>query len=143
MARKRLTQIFPALLPLRQKQKKMFFRLGMKLDKNKYSKTIADDRLPKKIFSHKSLLLRKLGDTDMQLQINKVDNLKIAASKFSGILVKPGEVFSFWGIVEDVSYKLGYKDGIFLSDGEVKVRLWWWTLSISQLDFLDVFTYTI
>lgn len=120
MARKRLTQIFPALLPLRQKQKNIFFKIGMKLDKNKYVKTIIDEKLPKKIFNHKSLLLRKLGETDIQLQVNKIDNLKIAAAKFSGAIVKPGEVFSFWDIVGDVSYKLGYKDGIFLSDGEVK-----------------------
>lgn len=95
MKRKRLTQIFPALLPLRQKQRRLFFRLGMKLDKNKYAKNIIGEKLPIKIFEHKSLLLRKLGDTDIQLQINKVENLKIAASKISGVIIRPGEVFSF------------------------------------------------
>lgn len=120
MERKRLTQICPVLLPIRQKQKKIFYDIGMRLDKNKYAKDFSENKLDKNIFKHKSLLLRKLGDSDIQLQINKTTNLKIAAEKISGIIIKPGEVFSFWYLVGNVSYKKGYKDGIFLSDGAVK-----------------------
>ena len=47
-------------------------------------------------------------------------NLKLAAKCFNGILIKPGEVFSFWNLVGDFSYKKGYKDGVLLQDGEVK-----------------------
>jgi vancomycin resistance protein VanW len=121
MARKRLTQVFPILLPLRQKQRRLFFRWGMYIDPHTYASSVTPTQLPVKIFKHKSLLLRKLGDTDLQLQINKVTNLQIASSQFSGILIKPNEVFSFWHLVDDISYKKGYKDGIMLSDGEVKV----------------------
>ena len=38
MARKRITQIFPFLLPLRVKQRKLFFYLKMRFDRNRYSK---------------------------------------------------------------------------------------------------------
>jgi vancomycin resistance protein VanW len=121
MKRKRLTQVFPVLIPFRQKQKILFFRFGMMLDSHQYAKFIANDTLPYKIWKHKSLLLRKLGDSDMNLQRNKIVNLQIAAKKFSGIHIKPGEVFSFWHIVGNVTYAKGYLDGILLSDGEVKV----------------------
>ncbi|NIZ19846.1 VanW family protein [Entomospira culicis] len=121
MPRKRLTQIFPFLLPIRKRQRALFYKIGMRFDRHTYASTLSDDKLEKRIFTHKSLLLRKLGDTDMQLQINKVTNLKIASSKISHVLIKPNEVFSFWHLVGDVSPKQGYKDGIFLSDGAVKV----------------------
>jgi vancomycin resistance protein VanW len=121
MPRKRLTQIFPVLLPIRIKQRKMFFKLKMKMDGRRYSVKKCDERLPVRIFKYKSLLLRKLGETDMQLQKNKVVNLKIAASKISGVLIKPGETFSLWKLVGDISYKEGYLDGIYLSDGQVKI----------------------
>lgn len=147
MARKRLTQLFPALLPIRQKQRKIFYDIGMKLDNNIYSKILLEEKLSKKIFNHKSLLLRKLGDSDMQLQVNKITNLKIAAANFSGIIIKPGEVFSFWNIVGEISYKRGYKDGIYLSDGEVKVgvggglcqlaNLLFWMFLHTPLDIIE------
>lgn len=121
MSRKRLTQIFPMLLPIRIKQRKICFNLKMKMDGKKYCVKQMNEKLPVKVFKYKSLLLRKLGDTDMQLQVNKVTNLKIAASKISGVLINPGETFSFWKLVGDISYKKGYMDGVFLSDGQVKV----------------------
>lgn len=123
MARKRLTQLFPGLLPFRQKQKRIFFRLGMYFDRHSYATKKSTSTLLKKIYKHKSLLLRKLGDTDIQLQVNKVTNLQLAANQFSGIIIKPGEVFSFWYLVGDISVKKGYKEGIMLSDGEVKVAV--------------------
>ena len=42
------------------------------------------------------ILLRNLHGVDMQLQKNKIVNLKIASKKIDGIIIKPGEEFSFW-----------------------------------------------
>ena len=42
MGRKRLTQFFPCLLPLRKKQKIFCYYMGMKLDHNRYSETRSD-----------------------------------------------------------------------------------------------------
>lgn len=58
-----------------------------------------EKKLPHRIKKHQSVLLRKLGDCDMQLQINKVTNLKIALNQITGIIIKPGEVFSFYKLV--------------------------------------------
>ena len=70
--------------------------------------------LPFTVKKHKSLLLRKLGEADMQLQINKITNLKLAVEKMNNILIMPGETFSFWKLVGLTTYKKGYKDGIVL-----------------------------
>ena len=42
MKRKRLTQIFPFLLPIRVWQRKLFYNIGMKFDKNTYSNKFGD-----------------------------------------------------------------------------------------------------
>ena len=42
MARKRLTQLFPFLLPLRIWQRNLFYHIGMKFDGNKYSKSFGE-----------------------------------------------------------------------------------------------------
>ena len=42
MARKRLTQLFPFLLPLRIWQRNLFYQIGMKFDGNKYSKNFGE-----------------------------------------------------------------------------------------------------
>ena len=95
MPRKRLTQVFPFLLPLRVAQRKVFFYTGMRLDGNAYAKTLHDELLPYKLFSADSELYNPNTGFDMTYQENKVFNLKLAAKTLHGLLIKPGETFSF------------------------------------------------
>ena len=55
--------------------------------------------LPYLIYQHNSLIRRKLGQVDPVLQENKAVNLRLAAPKVSGVLIRPGETFSFWTLV--------------------------------------------
>lgn len=50
-------------------------------------------------FAHKTVLLRKLKDVDMWLQENKVINLKLASKRVHGIIIRPGEIFSYWKLI--------------------------------------------
>ena len=59
MAAKRLTQIFPFLLPLRRWQRRLFFYTKMRFDRNKYSKRILEKPLPYDICSISSVLINK------------------------------------------------------------------------------------
>lgn len=61
--------------------------------------------LPYQIHAHKTILMRELHNVDMQLQINKITNLKIVAEKLNGIIIRPHEVFSYWQIIGRVSDK--------------------------------------
>lgn len=76
-----------------------------------------EEPLPHIIYSHKSLIRRKLGDVDSQLQENKAVNLSIAAPKVTGILVRPGEVFSFWSLVGSTPESKGYREGLVIDQG--------------------------
>ncbi len=65
------------------------------------------------------ILIRKLHGVDMQLQKNKVVNLQLASEKIDGIIVKPGEEFSFWKLVGKTTRKKGYLDGLMISNGKM------------------------
>ena len=86
--------------------------------RKKLSKTISNDKLNFRVYKHQSVLIRKLGDTDLNLQYNKVKNLKIAVKNINGIIIKPGEIFSFWYLVGCPTRKKGYLEGMLLSEGE-------------------------
>jgi vancomycin resistance protein YoaR len=49
---------------------------------------------------------------------NRIHNVNLAQSKFKGILVPPGEVFSFNQILGDVSSYTGYKAAYVIKDGK-------------------------
>lgn len=76
--------------------------------------------LPYRVTSHKSVLLRKLGDVDMRLQRNKVTNLRLASEQINGVMIRPGETFSFWRLVGWPTARKGYVNGMLLSNGTVK-----------------------
>ena len=92
-------------------------------DKKKYAKERVEKELPFRVKKHQSVLLRKLGDSDMQLQINKVTNLKIAAKRINGILILPGETFSFCKLVGLPTKRKGYLLGMELSFGKAKAGI--------------------
>jgi len=68
---------------------------------------------------HQSVLRRKLGDSDPNLQEQKIINLRQAIKRLNGVVIYPNNIFSFWDIVGKPSYKNGYVDGMLLSNGEV------------------------
>jgi len=49
---------------------------------------------------------------------NRIYNLKLAASRLNGILIKPGEIFSFNKAVGDISSLTGYKQAYVIQNGK-------------------------
>ncbi|GEM05846.1 hypothetical protein HMI01_28340 [Halolactibacillus miurensis] len=84
-----------------------------------YAKARASEGLKYDVFTHQTVLLRQLKDVDMWLQHNKVKNLTIAAKRLSGILIKPGETFSYWKLIGNTTKRKGYVDGMILHYGKV------------------------
>ena len=66
------------------------------------------------------VLLRKLHGVDMELQKNKVTNLKLASKKIDGLVINPGEEFSFWNLVGNATKRKGYKEGLVISNSQMK-----------------------
>ncbi len=119
MSRKRLTQIFPFLLPLRKWQRKKFFYYKMQNDGCRYAKGISDRALPNTVFETSIQMLNENSGFDMEYQRNKVHNLKLAARTVNGVVIEPGETFSFWQLVRWADREEKYKDGLNLVDGKI------------------------
>lgn len=76
--------------------------------------------LPELIFKHQTPLRRELKDVDLWMQENKVKNLKLAIRGLDGLLLEPGERFSYWRQIGNPTRRKGYVEGMLLSNGKVR-----------------------
>lgn len=70
------------------------------------------------LVEHSSPLFRKFNK--VELDEGKIENINIAIKNLDGIVIPPGKVFSFWKHVGRPSSKKGYKNGLVLSNGNLK-----------------------
>ncbi len=116
----RLSERRPWILPLAVRYFRLRRRWKWLTGGQRFTRTFSSEPLPVTVKRHRSLLLRQLGDADMWLQHNKVINLRIASAALDGVVIAPGETFSFCRLVGRATEKKGYVVGMFLSGGEVR-----------------------
>lgn len=87
--------------------------------KTKFANKIPPKLLPAEIFSHKTLLRRKLQNVDMWMQENKITNLRLAIKHLDGLIIAPGETFSYWRQIGLPTKRKGYLPGMLLRSGKV------------------------
>lgn len=121
--KKLLSQRHPALYFISIWEKRIRRRIKWITDSKQYAEFYQQEKFPFRVKKHQSKLIKKLGETDMRLQYNKVDNLKIVVSKINGIILHPGETFSFCKIVGLPTKKKGYKEGMELSFGKPRTGI--------------------
>ena len=92
-------------------------RLADRLSRTRFAGRQAPERLPVVVTRHGSLLRRRLGSTDPALQEAKIANLRLAVGSIDGLVIAPGETFSFWRRVGPPSARRGYRDGLVLRRG--------------------------
>ncbi len=71
---------------------------------------------------HSSKLIRRFGDDPCleEWQQNKVHNLRLALERLDGLLIKPGQTFSFCKTVGRPTRAKGYVEGMELSRGKAR-----------------------
>jgi len=79
--------------------------------KDKFAKRIKKLKLPNIVAEHHSNMIKRAPGVDLTHQLNKAVNINIAGNKISGIIIRPGEVFSFWKTVGKTTKRKGYKEG--------------------------------
>ncbi|MCL2019803.1 MAG: YqeG family HAD IIIA-type phosphatase [Oscillospiraceae bacterium] len=87
--------------------------------KENYAKIISNEKLPVIISAHSSHMIKRGKGINLEHQKNKAVNIEIAGSKITGIIIRPGEVFSFWNTVGKITRKKGYLDGRVLLRGNL------------------------
>lgn len=85
----------------------------------KFAKFKEKEKLDKLISSYSSNLIKKGKGVDPVLQENKAVNIRLASNKINGIIIKPGEVFSFWRTIGKVNKRTGYKEGRVIKDNKL------------------------
>lgn len=109
--------------PLRLALGKAWFiarrHLDWRLSAKRFARARQADDLPFLHASHRTPLLRQLKGVDMWLQHNKAASLAVAAGCIDGLILRPGETFSFWRLVGKPSARRGFKVGLVLRNGTV------------------------
>lgn len=85
--------------------------------------------------SHQTPLLRQLKEVDMKYQYNKITNLGIAAKKLDGVVIHPGEIFSYWKLIGNPTKRKGYLEGMVLRSGQVGYGIGGGLCQLSNLIF--------
>lgn len=122
MKRQGLTQRFPWLLPLRRRQRIFCFYLKMRLDNNRYASAQSKTVLPHQVFESRCPMINRQTGFDLKYQENKMFNLKLAAKKLDGLLIRPGETFSFWQAVRGADRETPYKEGLVELNGRLTTQ---------------------
>ena len=78
MPRKPISQYHPVLYFIAVWLRRLHRYAAWYGDGRRYTAAQSTEKLAYRVKKHQSVLIKKLGDSDKQLQINKVTNLKIA-----------------------------------------------------------------
>jgi vancomycin resistance protein VanW len=104
----------PLLFRARVAQLRAVRRISDGLRRPPFASTRSADPLPILVTAHASPLRRRLGTSDPALQDSKIANLCLAVDAMDGLVIRPGEVFSYWHTVGAPSTERGYRDGLVL-----------------------------
>jgi vancomycin resistance protein VanW len=118
--RQRWSERVPALYPVAVRYHRARKRVEWLRSSTAYARERSAADLPVRVKRHKSLLLRQLGETEMWMQHNKVTNLRLACEQVDGLVIRPGETFSFNQIVGNATRRKGYLKGMRLSNGQAR-----------------------
>ena len=117
MSRKLFCELCPFTYRLSMEKEIMKRNLKDRLQKTNFARKREETSLPVVVYRHNSLIRRRLGNVNMQLQENKATNLALAVTHIDGLLIRPGEVFSVWKQIGRTTAKKGYKEGLTITGG--------------------------
>lgn len=89
------------------------------MSNEKFATTKQNELLPVVVWSGGNNMIKRGPGIDLQLQLNKADNIRLACSKINGLIIRPGESFSFWKCVGKTSTKNGFAEGRVIKKGKL------------------------
>jgi len=89
------------------------------LSKNRLATNKAEERLPILLSEHHSNMIKRAPGVNLEHQFNKAENIDIACKHISGVVIKPGEEFSFWRLVGKTSKRRGFKEGRIIRNNKL------------------------
>ena len=89
------------------------------LGRQRFAHRYEKERLPVVASRQVSHLIKVGPGIDPRLQRNKANNIRLACSKMDGLIIAPGETFSFWNRVGKTSRRNGFSEGRVLVNGKL------------------------
>ena len=117
MSRKLFCELCPFTYRLSMEKEILKRNLQDRLHKTAFARRRDENSLPVVIYRHNSLIRRRLGNVNMQLQENKATNLALAVKHIDGLIIRPGETFSVWKQIGCTTARKGYKEGLTIAGG--------------------------
>ena len=118
MKRKLFCELCPFTYRLSMEKEILKRHLQDFLHKVRFAQERTKESLPAVVYRHNSLIRRRLGNVNMQLQENKAVNLALAVKHIDGLLIRPGETFSVWKLLGRTTESKGYKEGLTITHGK-------------------------
>lgn len=79
--------------------------------KQDFASHLSREVLPHVASHNESALIKKGPGIDPALQYNKAHNIDISSRTMHGLVIEPGQVYSFWKLVGRITKRKGYRDG--------------------------------
>lgn len=84
-----------------------------------WAKDRQTEKLPFVQIYHATPLRRQLPGDQMEWQENKIVNLRLAVECLDGVILHPGETFSYWRLIGRPTARKGYREGMVLFLGQI------------------------
>lgn len=110
-------ELGPIAYAISQKKCIMVRHLKNIMSREKLAKDVEKAPFPCLVSSHSSHLIKRGKGIDPVTQKNKAHNIRLACKSINGLVIHPGESFSFWIRVGDTTPRRGYKEGRVLING--------------------------
>ena len=104
-------------------------------ERSSFTREHCEALLPYSAASQKTPLMRRLRDVDMWMQENKVTNLRLASARVNGIVLRPGQTFSYWYLIGRPTARKGYLPGMLLRNGRAVAGVGGGLCQLSNLIF--------
>ena len=87
---------------------------------DRFAERRTGSRLSNVVSTYSNHLIKKGKGIDPVLQRNKAVNIRIACDTINGMVIMPGETFSFWRTVGKITPAKGYRAGRIISGGKLE-----------------------
>ncbi len=119
MKRKLFCQISPFCYRISLRKEHLKRHLKNAFSGVRFASEHRQEPLPTIVKGHSSIIARKLYGVPQSLQENKIVNIRIACEKINGLLIRPGETFSFWHTIGRTTAKRGFVEGLVIEDNKL------------------------
>ena len=108
MARRKLfCEYGPVCYWISLRKERLLRRVRDLAGRQRFASTRQAESLPALVKGHCSVIRRRLAGVDPRLQEGKARNLELAAAQVNGLIIAPGETFSFWRTVGNATRRRG------------------------------------